>query len=107
MLNNILFIIMLLLLAILGGMSVMNHVLSPMSAGLFRYIIITVSFPLWIYELQKLFILNYSIKEFSFLFSSAAIVQSGAPLTPFVAINKHPAHYGYKDQLDTSVHSQS
>ena len=50
---------------------------------------------------------QYSITEFLFLFSSAAIVQSGAPLTPFVAINKHPAHYGYKEQLDTSVHSQS
>jgi len=45
-----------------GAMSVMNHVLSPMSAGLF----------------------------------SAAIAQSGSPISPYVCLNKHPAHYGHK-----------
>ena len=45
-----------------GGMSVMNHYLSPMSKGLF----------------------------------SAAIAMSGSPISPFVGVDKHPGHYGYK-----------
>ena len=27
---------------------------------------------------------------------SAAIAQSGSPISPYVCLNKHPAHYGYK-----------
>lgn len=45
-----------------GAMSVMNHVLSPQSKGLF----------------------------------TAAIAQSGSPLSPFVGSDKHPAHYGHR-----------
>jgi len=45
-----------------GGMSVMNHYLSPMSSGLF----------------------------------SAAIAMSGSPISPFVGLDKHPKHYGFK-----------
>merc|ERR1719334_861337 len=45
-----------------GGMRVINHMLSPMSAGLF----------------------------------TAAIAQSGSPLSPFVGMDKHPAYYSRK-----------